>query len=166
MSLCDLREQHSELYEQVERVADHRTVPFCYSCYIDAPSGRCVRCGNDDLMRHLSGVGVEYCYDWVIEHLLRQEVEEIDEEQQEELYMQMLDDSYGDEVKVGFLTVNTGRAVKDLDPIAFQQALNDYFLDDEYIEVSGRLFLVHSIEEWVEKQEVPETDNGREEAPA
>ena len=153
MSLQDLREQHPELYEQLEKIADRRTIPFCYLCYRDAPSGRCVCCGTDDLMRHLPSVGVEYCYDWVIEHLLREEVPEITDEEQEEQYMEFLDSAYGDEVQIGFLTVNTGQAVKDLDPVAFRMAVSEYFSDEYYIEIDGRLHAIDDIINWADEQE-------------
>ena len=151
MSLHDLREMHPELYEKLVEVADKRTIPFCYLCYIDAPQGRCVRCGTDDLMRHLSGVGVEYGYEWVIEHLLSQEVNDIIEEDQENLFMDFIDDCYNEETRVAFLTVSTAWAVKQLDPMAFEMALHEYFAEDAHIEIDGRLYCFGSIEIWADE---------------
>ena len=108
-------------------------------------------------MRHLSGVGVEYCYDWVIEYLLEHEVESISEKEQEEMYMQYLDSAYGHETNVGFLTVNTGQAVKDLDPVSFDTGIGEYFSDDEFIMIGALLFRVYAIEEWVNGQSLPES---------
>ncbi|MDG6220418.1 MAG: hypothetical protein QCI38_03095 [Candidatus Thermoplasmatota archaeon] len=150
MSLQDLQERHPELYEKLEKIADKRTMPFCYLCYVDAPGGRCARCGTDDLMRHLSGVGVEYGYEWVIEHLIRQEVEDISEEDQESLFMDFIDDCYNEETKIAFLTVNTAWAVKQLDPLAFEMALHEYFDVEAHVEVGSRLYSISAIESWAE----------------
>ena len=152
MSLQDLRERYPELYTQLEIVAHKRTIPFCYLCYVDAPSGMCVRCGTDDLMRHLPGVGVEYGYEWVIEHLLDQEVEDITPEQQEELFMEFIDSCYNEETQVAFITVDTAWALKELDPVAFGIAMNDFFMEDAHIEIWGKLYCVTTIDTWVEEQ--------------
>ena len=82
--------------------------------------GKCPRSRTDDLMRHLPGVGVEYGYSWVIEHLLQQEVNNISKEQQENLFMDFIDDCYNEETRVAFLAVSTAWAVKQLDPCGFQ----------------------------------------------
>ena len=152
MSLHDLREGRPELYDMLEKIADKRTIPFCYLCYIDAPQGRCVRCGTDDLMRHLPGVGVEYGYEWAIEHLLDQEVEDITPEQQEELFMDFITSCYNPETQVAFITVDTAWALKELDPVAFEIAMDDFFMEDANIWVGKKLYCVTTIETWVEKQ--------------
>ena len=152
MSLQDLREIYPELYEQLETIAHKRTIPFCYLCYVDAPLGRCVRCGTDDLMRHLPGIGVEYGYEWVIEHLLRQEVEDIKPEHQEELFMDFIDSCYNAETKIAFITVDTAWALKELDSVAFGIAMDDFFMEDAHIEIAGKLYCVSAIEMWAEKQ--------------
>jgi len=152
MSLCDLRSQNPELYEQLEQIADKKTRPFCYLCYIDAPSGRCPRCGTDDLMRHLPGVGVEYGYEWVIEHLLGQEVDEITEDEQAEYFKDFIDSCYGEDTQLAFLNVNTGWAVQKLDPIAFDMAKDEYFMEDAHVEIDGKLYCMSVIEEWAAAQ--------------
>lgn len=50
----------SEIQEKLEQLAYERTTPFCYGCYIDAPTGVSPECHSDDLMRNLAGVGVEW----------------------------------------------------------------------------------------------------------
>jgi hypothetical protein len=152
MCLIDLHYQYPDLYKQLEEVAHKLTRPFCYLCYVDAPSGRCVRCGTDDLMRHLPGVGVEYGYEWVIKHLIDQNIDDIDENDQEEYFRDFIDSCYGDEVHVGFLCVNTGHAVQKLDPMTFDINLRDYFMEDAHIEIDGKLYCVPAIEQWVEEQ--------------
>ncbi len=66
--------------------------------------------------------------------------------------------SYGNEVRIGILTVNTGQAVRDLDPAAFHLNMGEYFSDDYYIEVAGRLFFVQDIKDWVGEQSPPSVD--------
>jgi len=167
VSLCDLRTQNPELYEQLEQITHKRTIPFCYLCYIDAPTGRCARCGTDDLMHHLPGVGVEYGYEWVIKHLLGQEVDNISEEEQEEFFKDFIDSCYNEEVQVAFLTVNTGWAVQRLDPIAFEIGMNEYFMEDAHVEIEGKLYCVTTIEIWAEEQIADlEKDNDSEEVSA
>ena len=153
MSLQDLRERYPELYDMLEKIADKRTIPFCYLCYINAPQGRCVRCGTDDLMRHLPGVGVEYGYEWVIEHLLDQEAEDITPEQQEELFMEFITSCYNPETQVAFITVDTAWALKELDPVAFEIAMDDFFMEDANVEINNKLYNTRTIERWVAEQE-------------
>jgi hypothetical protein len=54
----------SELKTKLEKLAYQITQPFCYHCYKTAPTGVCESCHSDDLMRELSGDGVEYGTDW------------------------------------------------------------------------------------------------------
>lgn len=39
---------------------------------------RCPKCGSDDLMREVEGVGVEWGYDWIIDHIVETEGEKVD----------------------------------------------------------------------------------------
>jgi len=89
-----------EIQNKLKDLAFERTIPFCYSCYQDCPDGQCKACGSDDLMRHLKGVGVEYGTDWVIKHILEEELEEVD---LEESFKQTVDDFYGKEIQIGFI---------------------------------------------------------------
>lgn len=152
MSLHDLQNQYPELYGQLAEIADKRTIPFCYLCYIDAPNGRCSRCGTDDLMQRLPGVGVEYGYQWVIEHLLDQEVNNISENEQEKFFREFIGDYYGEETTVAYLSVNTGLAIKKLDPTAFGLRMSEYFMEDAHIEIRGKLYCISVIEMWVNEQ--------------
>ena len=68
----------SEIQQKLEQLAYERTTPFCYGCYIKAPKGVCPKCHSDDLMRHLDGVGVEWGTDWVIKHILQEELTSVD----------------------------------------------------------------------------------------
>jgi hypothetical protein len=52
-----------QMYAKLKAVALQKTTPFCYSCYKEAPSGRCQLCESDDLMRYFGGVGVRIIRD-------------------------------------------------------------------------------------------------------
>lgn len=65
---------NNEILEQLKELALSRSIPFCYSCYKEAPTGCCKTCGSDDLMRLVPEVGCEYGTDWVIKHILETEL--------------------------------------------------------------------------------------------
>ena len=44
----------------LKSIAYKKSIPFCYSCNKEAPSGVCKTCHSDDLMRLIPGVGCEY----------------------------------------------------------------------------------------------------------
>lgn len=50
----------TEIQNNLEKIAYAKTIPFCYMCYIEAPTGRCTKCHSDDLMRLLPEYGCEY----------------------------------------------------------------------------------------------------------
>ena len=75
-------ELNTELKEKLEDMAFELTDNFCYSCYRIVAGDRCPRCGTDDFMRHLEGVGVEYGTDWVIEHLIKENCTSVDAEEE------------------------------------------------------------------------------------
>jgi len=98
-------------------------------------------------MRHLEGVGVEYGTEWVIESIVEEELEAID---LEEVFSQMIDESYGEEVQIGFISKSTSLAIKELDPIAWDLAKDEYIdslVEDESImEVGGDYYWIHDLE--------------------
>jgi hypothetical protein len=51
---------NTEIQTKLDQLALKRSVAFCYQCYRQAPTGRCVTCGSDDLMREMAGVGCEW----------------------------------------------------------------------------------------------------------
>ena len=73
---------HGQLEEAAYKITDN----FCYSCYKVIEGDRCPTCGSDDFMRHLSGVGVEYGTEWIIDHIIETKLQPVDgEEMFEEL---------------------------------------------------------------------------------
>ena len=100
---------NQEIKENLNQLALNRTTAFCYGCYIDAKGGVCTRCGSDDLMRKLPGVGVEYGTDWVITHILETELSPIDSDR---LFEDHIRGRYPETNKVGFMIFDTAHAMK------------------------------------------------------
>ena len=147
----------SDLTERLERIAQRKTIPFCISCHVSAVSGRCTRCGSDDLGNLLPGVGLDWGRDWAIRHLIAENVRKVDVE---DLFTDWVDEAYGGTVKVGWLELDVARTAKEMDPISWRMALSDW-LDDETS--SGTLitlddgetyFMVHDVEAFVDENDV------------
>ena len=121
------------IQNQLTRLAFQESIPFCYGCYIKAPTGRCHKCGSDDLMRLVEDSGCEYGTDWVIEELLNEHLEPVS---QIETFESMIDDCYSEEVKVGWLNLNTADILKTMDEVSWEMAKDEYIAnleDDEEI---------------------------------
>lgn len=100
----------ASIQNRLRKLAYGRTIPFCYLCYSDAPSGRCQTCYSDDLMRHLPGDGVEYGVDWVIRSLIRDNLTEVDAE---EAFQDSIRQCYDETVKIGWIECDTVEALSD-----------------------------------------------------
>ncbi len=117
-----------ELKSKLETLALSRSIPFCYSCYKDAPTGTCLGCGSDDCMRHLPGVGVEYGLEWVMKSIVESECSAIDVTEWFDNYLREV---YPDTVSIGWLNgIDPVMAMEQLDPIAFDIAKSEW-LDQE-----------------------------------
>ena len=142
-----------ELQTKLEKIALNKTIPFCYQCYKDAPSGICEFCHSDDLMRHLPGSGVEYGTDRVIREILQESLEAID---CEKVFEETMDDCYGTEVQIGWMTLNPVEVMKTQDPIAWDLAESEHtdsLEQDEQIisfDNGSTYYWTHDIEQFVE----------------
>lgn len=114
-----------DLQKKLELIAYKKTTPFCYGCYIEAPTGVCPRCGSDDLMRLMKSVG---CVDWVIRELIRQNLKPVDLDDQ---FSQCIESGYGETVEVGFMEFPTVKLMKDNHPDGWRCALADYVSETE-----------------------------------
>lgn len=114
---------NSEIQIKLEQLAYNRTTPFCYGCYIDAPTGVCPECHSDDLMRHLDGVGVEWGTDWVIKHILAEELTQVNTE---EAFEESVRHCYPETVQVGWMEFDTVSIMKEQDPISWQCAQSEW----------------------------------------
>lgn len=137
-----------EIKNKLKDLALERTTAFCYMCYKVCPSGICKECGSDDLMRHLEGVGVEYGTDWAIKNILEEKLTQVD---LDDLFEQVIDDCYGEEVQIGFIKSDISTAIKALDPVAWDIAKSEHLdslLEDEsIIEVTGGYYWVSDLED-------------------
>lgn len=118
----------SEIQTKLTKLAFKRSSPFCYGCYKEAPIGRCNSCGSDDLMRILPGVGCEYGTDWVIRHILNDEIEAAN---LEEAFEESVRECYPEETKVGWMTFDTVTLMKEQDPISWRCALSEYESEED-----------------------------------
>lgn len=111
-----------EIIERLDAIAFKVTKPFCYSCYSEAPTGRCSACGSDDLMRLMPGHGCEYGTDWVIRELIS-EIESVETDERFEEYMS---ECYPGTTKIGWLEYDTVSAIKELDPVSWDLAKSEW----------------------------------------
>ena len=140
---------HARLEEAAYAITDN----FCYSCYKVVEGDHCPDCWTDDFMRHLSGVGVEYGTEWVIEHLLKTKLTPVDGE---EMFEELLDECYP-EVKVGNCTFSPSRVMKELDPVCFnigvQENLDSLVEDGQLYEYGGDYYALDDIDTMLEELE-------------
>ena len=145
-------EATDSIKEQLTERAYEESHAFCYSDYrrVEANEDgeyRCPKCGSDDLMRELEGVGVEWGTDWIIEHLVREEGEEVDIA---ELYRDLLDEIY-DPIKFGELEYSPSMVLESVDRVAFEMGCDEYAdseLDDgRLIELNGSYYRMNGITE-------------------
>ena len=127
----------AKLHEHALRISK----PFCYSCYELAPSGRCVKCGSDDLMRHVDGVGVEYGVEWIVKDLL----ESLTPVDTDEMYDCWLRDCYSETVNVCGFEMDPVQILRELDPVAYRCGKSDWeadFADNDelYFTIDGTTY--------------------------
>lgn len=154
----------SELSKRLKSLAMKKTRPFCYHCYHDAPMSPweingsvCPTCGSDDHMRMLEGVGCEYGTDWVVDHLVKENVDELNVE---EMFDDSIRESYGETAKVGWLDLDVVNVIKTMDPVSYRVGFADYCSsleeDDAVISFDGgnTYYSVSSLEEYLDKEGV------------
>lgn len=146
-----------DIQSTLEKIAFNKTIPFCYQCYKEAPTGTCTFCQSDDLMRLLPDSGCEFGLDWVIRELLEENLEPVD---LEEVFEQMIDDCYGETVKVGFMELATVDVMKSQDPVYWNIAKNEYIdglVDDEQLltfDNGNTYYWVHDVEDYINENEI------------
>lgn len=116
------------LYPQLEQLAWQRSKPFCYTCYRIAPSGCCLQCGSDDLMRLVEGAGCEYGLEWVIESIVGENLTPVDVEK---AFEESITGCYPETVQVGWIEVDTISTIRELDPISWNLAKSEWANSEE-----------------------------------
>lgn len=138
------------ILERLRERAEEVSHPFCYGDYIKVDANedgdyRCPKCGSDDLMRELDGVGCEYGTDWIMEHLVRTEGEEVDID---ELYREVLDELYPP-IQFGDLEYSPSTVLEAVDPVAFnmgvQENADSEIQDAWLIELDGKCYRMNGI---------------------
>lgn len=131
-------------------LAHEQSRPFCYSDYmaveVDASGNAvCAKCGSDDLMRELPGVGVEYGYEWIMEHIVSCDGEHVDIE---EMYRDLLDEVF-EPIKFGELTYSASHVLESVDSVAFNMGASEYadslVEDGSLIELNGAYFTLAGV---------------------
>ncbi len=112
---------NEEINVRLDQLAFHRSIAFCYGCYVEAPTGRCHQCGSDDLMRSIRGIGCEYGTSWIIEHILEAELTAAN---LEEAFEQMVRDCYPENTKVAWAEFDTVTLMKEQDPISWRSDID------------------------------------------
>lgn len=113
----------TEILEQLKTLALKKSIPFCYGCYKEAPTGRCVSCGSDDLMRLLPGVGCEWGTDWIVKQFIEDELTPVDTD---EAFEESVSQCYPETVKVGWLELDTVRVLKEMDSVSWDMARSEW----------------------------------------
>ena len=107
-------------------------------------------------MRLLPGHGCEYGTRSFYEPILSEiGADEHEHQEDEDDFTESLNEIYGDTVKVGFLNVTTGWAIKMLDPLAFELAMSEEtnsLLDDgQLVEIDGKNYWAEKVAALIEE---------------
>ena len=143
------------IYNQLTALAFQESIPFCYSCYIKAPTGRCDNCESADLMRLVEHSGCEYGTDWVIEKILKENLEPVS---RKKIFEEMIEGCYPTETKVGWLELSTVDILKTMDEISWDIAEDEYIssLEEDEVVMSfdngSTYFWAYDIENLIEKK--------------
>lgn len=113
----------SDIHEQLKQLALKRSIPFCYGCYREAPSGQCATCASDDLMRLLPGEGCEYGTDWIVKSILETELTAVDLDEEFEEHVRQC---YPEMTQAGWMTFDTVTLMKSQDPIGWSCAQSEW----------------------------------------
>ena len=143
------------IYNQLTALAFQVSKPFCYLCYREVKTSHCPKCGTDEFMRLLEGVGVEYGTDWVIEEILKEHLEPVN---QTESFEDMIEGCYPTETKVGWLELSTMDILKTMDEVSWDIAKDEYISsleEDEEVmsfDNGSTYFWTHDIESLIEEK--------------
>lgn len=114
---------NTEIKEKLEKLAYKKSIPFCYSCYKEAPTGKCKCCGSDDLARLVRSVGMDWGCDWIIEHILQSELTPVNVD---ETFEESIRSCYPETVQVGWMNLDTVSVMKDQDPTSWRIAQSEW----------------------------------------
>lgn len=145
-----------DLMKRLKDIAWLKSVAFCYSCYQAVTTCSCTSCGSDDNMRLLPGIGAEYGTDWIISHLIEENLEPAD---LDTAFEDLVREVNSETVQVAWLTVDTVEAAKQLDPISWKLAQDEWVdaeVSDERLitfDHGETYYWVDDVERYVASQE-------------
>lgn len=145
---------NTELKEKLTQLAFNRSIPFCYGCYYECSTGRCEKCGSDDLMRLVKGVGCEYGTDWVIQHIFETELNSVD---LEEAFEESIRQCYPETTKVGWMQFDTVTLMKENDPIGWRCSLSEYESNEE---ADGHIISINGGSTYYRTEDIEEICSG------
>lgn len=135
-----------EIKTKLNQLALTISVPFCYSDYIECPTGNCPNCGSDDLMRLVPGVGCDWGTEWIINHILETKLSSVDVES---MFEESIREAYPETTKIGWLEYDTASAIKELDPVswdlAFSEWIDQEIENENILEVNSSYFLMQDL---------------------
>ena len=143
------------IYNQLTALAFQVSKPFCYLCYREVKTSHCPKCGTDEFMRIMDGVGCEYGTEWVIEEILRQHLEPVN---QEETFESMIEDCYPTDTKVAWVELDTIDILKTMCPCDWDMAKDEYIYnleqDEEVMSFDNgsTYFWTYDIEQLIEEK--------------
>ncbi len=157
---------NQDIMTSLQKIALHRSKPFCYSCYIPAPGNHCPKCHSDDLARLLPGEGVDFDLDFIIKHIINENLSPVDIE---EAFEESIRSCYPEKISACWMELDAVDVAKTMDPISWEMARNEYI---DFEESDGNLisfdngstyFWIHDVEEFIESEESSlETDESGE----
>jgi len=144
-----------DLKKKLEAIAFKKSKPFCYSCYKEAPSGRCASCHSDDLMRITDDDGPEFGIEWVVRSLVETNLTKADTES---AFEESVSESYPETVKVGWMELDSISVMKSMDPVWWSMAHSEYVdneLADENLitfDNGSTYYLVSDLEQFIDQE--------------
>lgn len=143
---------NSEIKTQLEQIAYQKSNAFCMSCYCSVSGKFCPKCHSDDLARELKGVGVDWSVDFIIEHILSENLTAVD---LTEAFEESVRSCYPEEISVGWMTLDSVTVMKEMDPVSWSMAQDEYVANEEsegnIISLDGGVtyYWTHEVEEFI-----------------
>lgn len=145
-----------DLMKRLNDIAWLKSVAFCYQCYLAVTSCACTVCGSDDNMRMLPGVGCEHGLDWIVRHLIEENLQPVD---LDEAFEEFVSECYSENVKVAWLNVDVATAARKLDPVSWDLAQSEWVdvqVSDERMitfDHGESYYWANDVEQFIESQE-------------
>ena len=113
----------NNIQKKLIEMARSRSIPYCLGCHEEAKTGKCLTCGSDDLGHLLPGYSCGWGLDWIIEEILKETLTPVD---LEEVFEDLVRQTFPKTTTVAWLKFDTATILKELDPISWQCAINDF----------------------------------------